>query len=85
MAPETLDSGETTSASDIYGFGATAWAALTGDAPPAFGGTLPDETPVDLMFLVEQCLSDNTAERPKDGGFIAEALAQLEVGGQWMQ
>jgi serine/threonine-protein kinase PknK len=85
MAPETLDSGETTSASDIYGFGATAWAALTGDAPPAFGGALPDETPVDLMFLVEQCLSDTPAERPKDGSVIAETLAQMEVRGQWMQ
>ena len=30
-----------------------------GDARPAFRGALPDETQVNLMFLVDQCLSEN--------------------------
>ena len=83
MVPETLNSGETTIASDVYGFGATVWAALTGDAPPAFGGALPDETPLNLICLIEQCLSDDPDERSPNGAAITSALDQLKASGHW--
>lgn len=85
MAPETLDAGNVSFVSDVYGFGATAWAALTGKAPPAFGGALPDETPTGLMILIEQCLSDNPDDRPQNGEHLVNALALIDGSDEWIR
>jgi GAF domain-containing protein len=81
MAPEIVDGGAATSASDLYSFGATAFHCWVGVAPPLSAGeiqrALDDaEMPATLRELLRDLLDVSPARRPSHSS-VQQALQSL--------
>jgi serine/threonine protein kinase len=90
LAPETLDCGDYTEASDIYSFGMVVWEVVTGK-PPYAGKKeadiishvvdkgqrehLPAEVPDIYKKLIQQCWQAEPCQRP----ILTDILRQLEA------
>jgi hypothetical protein len=88
MAPEQAMGRRTSPATDIWAFGATLHALLTGRSPfagahvpevlyrvvNASPAALPEGTPPAVVELIAKCLSKNPADRPADGSALLAVL-----------
>jgi eukaryotic-like serine/threonine-protein kinase len=94
LAPERLNGGPATAASDLYALGIVAYECLTG-APPFTGGTpfeiaiaharqalpsLPPGVPDEVVALVADLTAKDPADRPGSAGQVAWRAGRLADG-----
>src|SRR5262249_42134464 len=85
-APEVLAGGTVTPAADLYGLGALAWAAATGEAPKKTRGALRDRAPwmaPSLAGVIEALLEAHPMDRPKDARAVLALLGNDAALGAW--
>lgn len=76
-APERRAGDPATAASDVYGLGATLWAASCGSPPPGPGAPAPVAVPRRLHRVLAPCIASDPADRPGPQQ-VAAGLADLE-------
>jgi serine/threonine-protein kinase PknK len=85
-APEVLAGGVASPAADMYGLGALAWGAATGEPPPAERGELRANAPwlsPRLASVVEALLAAHPADRPGAAADVLRMLGESAELGGW--
>lgn len=75
-APEVLDGQRATPAADVYGLGATAWTASTGERCSPACPPDPSVLPRGISEMVAACCDPDPSKRPRAGEVRARAEAE---------
>ena len=75
-APERIDGGPATAASDVYGLGATMWSAATARRPPTHRPPDPAAVARGLDVIIAECCDPDPARRPTASAVLRVAESE---------